>query len=61
MGEIRNLPTAEQIRQRAYEIYLSRGSGNGNELSDWLQAQQELSEATGEQIISRVKAAVASR
>jgi len=39
-----NLPTEEQIRKRAYEIYVSRGSSDGQEVSDWLQAEQELIE-----------------
>ena len=38
----RNEPTAEQIRQRAYEIYLSRIGTPGDELQDWLQAEREL-------------------
>ena len=32
----------EQIRLRAYEIYLERGGFSGNELDDWLQAEREL-------------------
>ena len=35
-------PTFEQIRQRAYEIYLSRGDQPGDEFQDWLQAEREL-------------------
>ncbi len=35
-------PTEEQIRQRAYEIYLARGSAPGHEVEDWLQAEREL-------------------
>ena len=38
----RRTPTDEEIRQRAYEIYLSREGGPGNELEDWLQAEREL-------------------
>ncbi len=34
--------TDEQIRQRAYEIYLDRGAAPGFELDDWLQAEREL-------------------
>ena len=33
-------PTPEQIRRRAYEIYLSRASHD--EVQDWLQAEREL-------------------
>jgi hypothetical protein len=36
-------PNCEDIRRRAYEVYLERGSLPGNELDDWLQAERELS------------------
>ena len=32
----------EEIRNRAYEIYLQRGGQPGYELEDWLQAEREL-------------------
>jgi hypothetical protein len=32
----------EEIRRRAYEIYLERGEQPGHELDDWLQAEREL-------------------
>ncbi len=35
-------PSYEEIRLRAYEIYLERGSLPGDELDDWLQAEREL-------------------
>ena len=35
--------TPEQIRQRAYEIYVSRNGTPGDEVQDWLQAERELS------------------
>jgi hypothetical protein len=35
-------PGFEQIRLRAYEIYLERAGLPGNELDDWLQAEHEL-------------------
>jgi hypothetical protein len=36
-------PTREQeIRRRAYEIYLERGEEPGHDLEDWLQAEREL-------------------
>jgi hypothetical protein len=38
-------PSHEQIRLRAYEIYLERGGFPGNELDDWLQAEHELERA----------------
>jgi hypothetical protein len=33
--------SVEEVRFRAYEIYLRR-NGQGDELSDWLQAEREL-------------------
>jgi len=35
-------PTEEQIRQRAYEIYVARGATPGNAQWDWQQAELEL-------------------
>jgi hypothetical protein len=32
----------EEIRHRAYEIYLERGEQPGRELDDWFQAEREL-------------------
>ena len=32
----------QDIRRRAYEIYLERGAQPGHELEDWLQAEREL-------------------
>jgi hypothetical protein len=33
----------EQIRARAFELYLERGGEPGHELEDWLQAEFEVS------------------
>ena len=38
-------PSDEEIAQRAYELYLQRGSAPGHETDDWLQAEAELIEA----------------
>ena len=32
----------EQIRRRAYELYEQRGSTDGHELGDWLQAESDV-------------------
>jgi hypothetical protein len=37
-----NAARDEDIRRRAYEIYLERGEQSGQELEDWLQAEREL-------------------
>jgi hypothetical protein len=38
-------PSQEEIRRRAYEIYLERGGLPGRELEDWLQAEREFESA----------------
>ena len=42
----------EEIRRRAYEIYLERGEQPGRELDDWLQAERELDRG----VLSRAQA-----
>jgi len=37
-----NAARDEEIRRRAYGIYLERGEQRGRELDDWLQAEREL-------------------
>jgi len=34
----------DQIRCRAYELYEQRGSSDGHELGDWLQAESEVTQ-----------------
>jgi hypothetical protein len=43
----------EEIRRRAYEIYLERGEQSGRELDDWLQAELEF----GRVLVSRAQRA----
>jgi len=43
--EPEDLPLEERIRQRAYELYVARGSASGSEIDDWLQAEEEILEA----------------
>lgn len=38
-------PTQQDIRARAYEIYLDRCGSGGDAMGDWLQAERELTEA----------------
>ena len=42
VASIGNTARDEEIRRRAYEIYLERGEQPGRELDDWLQAEREL-------------------
>jgi hypothetical protein len=41
-ASVGNAARDEDIRRRAYEIYLERGEQPGRELDDWLQAEREL-------------------
>lgn len=38
-------PTQEDIKRRAYELFLSRGGIHGNDQADWFLAEQELRQA----------------
>lgn len=35
-------PSADEIRRRAYEIYVRRGRTNGNDKDDWFEAERQL-------------------
>jgi len=35
----------ESVAQRAYELYVERGTNNGNDVEDWLKAEKELSQS----------------
>jgi len=37
-----DVPTREQIAQRAYELYQQRGGEHGRDLEDWLAAEKQL-------------------
>ena len=37
-----NSEREQEIRRRAYEIYLERGEEPGRDLEDWLEAEREL-------------------
>jgi hypothetical protein len=38
----RNGVAADAIARRAFEVFLARGGGHGQDLEDWLQAEREL-------------------
>ena len=52
-AEVRNPVPEEEIRRRAYEIYLERGERQGCDLDDWLRAERELQreDLSGEQAV----------
>ena len=39
---LRVVEREDEIRTRAYELYLARGAQPGGELEDWLRAESEL-------------------
>jgi hypothetical protein len=54
-------PTEEQIRERAYEIYLAGGSEDGHDLSDWLTAERRLKELNIHGLAAKVRSAAAGK
>jgi hypothetical protein len=40
--EVVNGPSLEEIRHRAYELYVERSCIDGRDEDDWLQAEREL-------------------
>jgi len=41
---VRGEPTQDEVRKRAFEIYVRRGRQPGREKDDWAQAERELRE-----------------
>ena len=41
-------PSDEEIRVRAYELYLERGGENGNAVDDWVRAENEFRERSND-------------
>lgn len=35
-------PSEEQVRKRAYELFLARGAAHGADLQDWFTAERQL-------------------
>jgi hypothetical protein len=42
MIETKNPPSQQDIAQRAYELYIQRGSKPGKDIDDWVRAEKEL-------------------
>ena len=40
-------PNEEDVRMRAYLLYLERGRSDGSDFDDWLRAEQELKRTRG--------------
>jgi len=41
-------PDRDRIARRAYELYLSRGGRDGEAMDDWLTAERELAQDSGD-------------
>jgi len=37
----------DEVKKRAYEIFLERGSAHGNDLADWIKAESEIKKQYG--------------
>jgi Protein of unknown function (DUF2934) len=48
-------PSHDEIAVRAYEIFVERGSIPGDDVSNWLEAEAELSQATAIEAETRTK------
>jgi hypothetical protein len=55
-GEQLKEPTEDQIRERAYQVYLARGGAPGNAVEDWLMSENMLRwEATVEKCPAKLE------
>jgi hypothetical protein len=45
--QLSNVPSIEEIQQRAYEIHIERGGTHGQDEDDWLKAERELGKVSG--------------
>lgn len=43
-GRSKASPSPEEIRQRAFELFIERGGIHGHDLDDWMQAERELNQ-----------------
>ena len=41
-AETQATPSWEDVQRRAFELYLERGSENGRDVEDWLEAERQL-------------------
>jgi hypothetical protein len=41
-GQPNGRPSEDDVRVRAYQRYLERGSTHGNDVEDWVEAEKEL-------------------
>ena len=38
----KDVPSESEVRERAFEIFISRGAAHGHDTEDWVRAEQEL-------------------
>lgn len=52
----KRIPSHEAIERRAYEIYVENGSTEGNDVTNWLAAEEELMSRAEEAEAAKVPA-----
>jgi Protein of unknown function (DUF2934) len=57
----RKSPTHEEIAARAYGIFEERGSIPGDDVSNWLEAEAELSSAAEAEVLAEVQSETRTR
>jgi hypothetical protein len=53
--------SSEQIAARAYELYLARGAGDGQDFADWIAAERELATRASDPDEHRLQPAAGER
>ncbi|MGA8408543.1 MAG: DUF2934 domain-containing protein [Candidatus Acidiferrales bacterium] len=53
----KRIPSREAIERRAYEIYIESGSVDGNDVGNWLAAEEELMARADEAEVAKTPAA----
>jgi hypothetical protein len=48
------LPAKDEIEERAYEIFIARGAQDGDDVSDWLEAEKELKREAQQEAVDRL-------
>ena len=57
--EKQKFPTHDEIEKRAHELYLARGGEGGQDLDDWLFAEEQLRRERGERVGTKTTTFVA--
>jgi hypothetical protein len=47
VAEVRRVPTEEEVRKRAHDIWIAEGMLEGREVDHWMRARRELEREAG--------------